>query len=190
MLVVVFGAVLFWRAQKAKALTGKDTIVLADFTNTTGDPVFTDTLRQGLFVQLNQSPFLNILSDNKVRDTLKQMERKGDEALSEELAREVCERNQSKVYIGGSIASLGNQYVLGLKAVNCLTGDTVVQQQAHVPRKEDVLDSLGKQGTLLRRDLASHYPAFRNSMYRWSRLQLHLSKRCKRTAAAAKSSRS
>ncbi len=152
-LVVVFGAVLFWRAQKAKALTGKDTIVLADFTNTTGDPVFTDTLRQGLFVQLNQSPFLNILSDNKVRDTLKQMGRKGDEALSDELAREVCERNQSKVYIGGSIASLGNQYVLGLKAVNCLTGDTVVQQQAHVPRKEDVLDSLGKQGTLLRRDL-------------------------------------
>ena len=142
-----------WRSSRARVLTEKDTVVLADFANDTGDSIFTNTLRQGLLVQLNQSPFLNILSDDTVRTTLKQMGRQQDEAFNDHLAREVCERNHSKAFIGGSIASLGNQYVLGLKAVNCVTGDIVVQQQARVSRKEDVLDALGKQGTLLRHRL-------------------------------------
>jgi eukaryotic-like serine/threonine-protein kinase len=152
-MVLAIAIAMFFRSHRVQALTDKDTVVLADFANATGDPVFTDTLRQGLLVQLNQSPFLNILSDDKVRATLKQMGRQQDEALNDHLARDVCQRNQSKAFISGSIASLGSQYVLGLKAVNCLTGDIVVQQQANVSRKEDVLDTLGKQGTLLRRHL-------------------------------------
>lgn len=154
--LIAGGLVLIWmyyRAHWPGRITEKDTVVLADFTNNTGDPVFTDTLRQGLQAQLSQSPFLNFLSDRKIRDTLKQMGHKGDEVLSDEMAREVCERNGSKVYVGGSITSLGTQYVLGLKAVNCLTGEVVIQQQTQVPRKENVLDSLNKQGTELRRQL-------------------------------------
>ena len=150
LILAVCGAVLFWRTESARALTDKDTVILADFVNNTSDPVFTDTLRQGLLVKLNESPFLNILPDDKVRTTLKQMGHKGDESLNENLAREVCERNQSKAFISGSIASLGSQYVLGVKAVNCVTGTLLAQQQIQIPRKEDVLDSLGKQATLLR----------------------------------------
>jgi tetratricopeptide (TPR) repeat protein len=131
-------------------LANKDTIVLAEFTNKTGDPVFDDALRQGLAVQLEQSPFLQIIPDDEVRGTLRQMGRRLEDSLTDKLAREVCERNQAKAFISGSIAPLGSQYVLGLKAVNCLTGETVAEQQTQVTRKEDVLNSLTKQSSLLR----------------------------------------
>ena len=147
------GTLLWVRTHRAPTLTEKDTIVVADFANTTGDVVFIDTLRQGLLVQLSQSPFLNILSDDKVRTTLQQMGHQPQEWLNDQLARETCQRNQSKVFISGSIASLGSEYVLGLKAVNCMTGDVVVQQQTQVARKEDVLHALGKQASVLRRKL-------------------------------------
>jgi hypothetical protein len=124
-LVVIAGAAWLYYARHAQAnrLTEKDTIVLGDFTNTTGDPVFDDTLKTALTVALNQSPFLNVLPDSKVAATLKLMTRPKDTKLTPDVAREVCQRAGSKAYIAGTIASLGSEYVLGLKAVNCQTGD-------------------------------------------------------------------
>jgi DNA-binding winged helix-turn-helix (wHTH) protein/tetratricopeptide (TPR) repeat protein len=142
-----------WRARRAPKLTDKDTIVLAAFTNTTGDPVFTDTLRQGLLVELTQSPFLNIVPENRVQATLGRMGHQPQEPLDDQLAREVCQRTQSKAFIAGSIATLGSQYVLGVKAVNCLTGEVLVQEQSQVTKKEDVLRTLSSQASLLRRNL-------------------------------------
>ena len=107
---------LYFRSRHAAPLTEKDTIVLADFTNTTGDSVFDDTLKQALAVDLGQSPFLNILSEDKVRQTLQQMTRSPNERLTQDLAREVCQRAGSKAYLAGSIATLGTQYVIGLEA--------------------------------------------------------------------------
>lgn len=115
--LAVGGWVLYTR--KAVALTDKDTIVLADFANTTGDSVFDDTLRQALDVSLRQSPFLSIVSDETVSATLRLMQRPVNTALTPDVARELCERAGSKAYIGGSIASLGSEYIVGLKAVNC-----------------------------------------------------------------------
>src|SRR5580658_2981772 len=109
---------LYYRAHRSKPLTDKDTIVLADFANSTGDPVFDDTLKTALSVSLNQSPFLNVLPENKVAATLKLMSRPADTKLTPEVTQELCQRAASKAYIAGTIASLGSQYVLGLKAVN------------------------------------------------------------------------
>src|SRR5207237_234350 len=108
-------------------LTEKDTIVLADFTNTTGDPVFDGALRQGVAVQLEQSPFLSLASEAQIQQTLRMMGKPADARLTPEIAREVCQRLASPAVLEGSIASLGRQYVLGLKAVNCRTGDTVTE---------------------------------------------------------------
>src|SRR3974390_2675812 len=142
--------IVLWRTQKVAALTEKDTVVLAEFANDTGDPVFTETLRQGLQVKLNESPFLNLLAEDKVGTTLKQMGRQPQDALTAPIAREVCERSHSKAYVGGSISKLGSEYVLSLKAVNCVTGNVLAQQQSEVAKKEDVLASLGKQAVTLR----------------------------------------
>jgi tetratricopeptide (TPR) repeat protein len=125
-------------------LTDKDTIVLADFLNKTGDPVFDDTLRQGLAVQLEQSPFLSLVSDERVHKTLALMGRPGDMRLTPEAAKEICERNASTAVLEGSIASIGSQYVLGLRAKNCRTGDVLDEEQAQAARKEDVLNALSK----------------------------------------------
>ncbi|MGP0099898.1 MAG: protein kinase domain-containing protein [Terriglobales bacterium] len=151
LLAVVGG--LYYRSHRARPLTNKDTIVLADFDNKTGDPVFDDTLKTALNVSLRQSPFLNVVSDNKVATTLEQMTRPPGTKLTPDIAREVCERVSSKAYIAGSIASLGSQYVLGLKAVNCQSGDTLVQEQATAATKEKVLDALGGTATKLRGQL-------------------------------------
>jgi eukaryotic-like serine/threonine-protein kinase len=134
-------------------LTGKDTIVLADFTNTTGDPVFDDTLKTALTVSLRQSPFLNVLSDNRVAQTLKLMTRPSDIKLTPDVARELCQRAGSKAYIAGTIRSLGNEYVLALKAVSCQSGDTLGQQQVTATAKEKVLDALGAAASKLRGEL-------------------------------------
>jgi len=140
-------------SRKAHALTDKDTIVLADFTNTTGDTVFEGTLRQGLAVQLQQSPFLSLVSDEQIQQTLRLMGQPHDARLTSEIARDLCQRAGSKAYIRGSIANLGNDYVIGLTAVNCATGDSLAQEQMQAIGKEKVLDALGRGATKLREKL-------------------------------------
>src|SRR4029453_14402607 len=120
-------------------LTVKDTIVLGEFTNTTGDPVFDDTLRQGLAVQLQQSPFLSLVSDERIRKTLPLMNQPADGRLTPDVARVVCIRTGSAAVLHGSIAALGSQYVLGLRATNCATGDILADEQAQAARKEEAL---------------------------------------------------
>ena len=139
--------------RKTQALSDKDTIVLADFTNTTGDTVFDGTLRQGLAVQLEQSPFLSIISDQQIQQTLKMMGQPPDARLTPEIARDVCQRSGSKAYLSGSIASLGSQYVLGLKAVNCVTGETLAEEQERASGKEQVLSAMDKAAPKLRTKL-------------------------------------
>ena len=153
LIAVLVGGGLYYHFHQGKPLTDKDTIVVADFDNKTGDPVFDDTLKTGLTVALNQSPFLNVLSDNKAADTLKLMTRPVNTKLTPEVARELCQRAASKAYIAGSIDSLGNEYVLGLKAVNCRSGDTLAQEQVTAGSKEKVLNALGKAATELRGEL-------------------------------------
>ena len=136
------GAV-YYRPGHDKRLTDKDIIVLTDFANSTGDPVFDDTLKTALSVSLSQSPFLNVLSENKMAETLQQMTRPAGTKVTPELAREVCQRTGSKAYIAGSIGSLGSEFVVGLKAVNCQSGDLLAQEQVTAAAKEKVLDALG-----------------------------------------------
>jgi eukaryotic-like serine/threonine-protein kinase len=144
---------IYYRLHRSRTLTSKDTIVLGDFSNTTGDPVFDDTLKQALSMTLLQSPFLNILSDDQIAATLKQMTRSADTPLAPAVAREICQRAGSKAYISGAIASLGNDYVIGLKAVNCQSGDILAQQQVTAPSKEKVLSALSGAAKNLRQDL-------------------------------------
>src|SRR5262245_56489449 len=125
-------------------LTDKDTIVLAEFTNTTGDPVFDETLRQGLAVQLQQSPFLSLISEERIRKELRLMQQAPDARLTPDVARNVCVRTASAAVLDGSIASLGSQYVLGLRARNCTTGDILADEQVQAARKEDVLGALSQ----------------------------------------------
>ena len=143
----------YFYIHRTPKLTEKDTIVLADFANTTGDPVFDDTLKTALTVSLRQSPFLNVLSDEKTAATLRLMARPISTPLMSEVAREVCQRAGSKAYVAGSIAGLGSQYVLGLKAVNCQNGDLLVEEQAAAGAKEKVLDALGEAASKLRGQL-------------------------------------
>jgi serine/threonine protein kinase/tetratricopeptide (TPR) repeat protein len=155
--VIVVGAlvasVLYYRSRHSATLTEKDTIVLSEFTNSTGDAIFDDTLATALTVSLRQSPFLNVLSDSQVAKTLQQMTRPAGTKLTAEVAREVCERAGSKAYLAGSIGSLGSEYVLELKAVNCQSGDTLTQEQVTAASKEKVLDALGAAASKLRGEL-------------------------------------
>src|SRR6202040_2785468 len=139
--------------QTTHRLTEKDTIVIADFANSTGDAVFDDTLKTALNISLRQSPFLNVLSDSEVAKTLQQMTRPTSTKLAPEVARELCQRAGSKAYIAGSIGSLGSEFVLGLKAVNCQNGDTLTQEQMTAASKEKVLDTLGDAASKLRAEL-------------------------------------
>jgi eukaryotic-like serine/threonine-protein kinase len=149
-LISVIGAGLYWRAHKAPVLTEKDTIVLADFDNKTGDNVFDDTLKQGLAIQLEQSPFLAMVSDSKVNQTLKLMGRPAGDRLTPEVTREVCQRTGSAAMLTGSIAQLDDQYVIGLKAVNCTTGDLLAETQEQAKGKGAVLHALDKAAVSLR----------------------------------------
>jgi serine/threonine protein kinase/tetratricopeptide (TPR) repeat protein len=150
--VLVVGGVYYRLHQKAR-LTDKDTLVLTDFANSTGDPIFDDTLKTALNVSLRQSPFLNVLPDGKVAKTLRQMTRPADTKLTPEVARELCLRVGSKAYIAGAIGSLGSKYVLELKAVNCQSGDTLAEDQVTAESKEKVLDTLGEAASKLRGEL-------------------------------------
>jgi serine/threonine protein kinase/tetratricopeptide (TPR) repeat protein len=134
----------YFYSHRTPKLTDKDTLVLADFINKTGDPVFDGTLRQGLAVQLAQSPFLSLVSDQRIQRTLRLMDRPADAKLTPELAREICERTASAAVLEGSISPVGSQYVLGLSARNCRTGDVVDEEQMRATRKEDVLGALSQ----------------------------------------------
>jgi tetratricopeptide (TPR) repeat protein len=153
LLAAVGAAHYFFVHRHAAKLTDKDTIVLADFTNTTGDSVFDGTLRQGLSAQLEQSPFLGLISDERIAQTLALMTQPKDARLTKDLAREVCQRTASVATIEGSIANLGSQYVVGLNAVNCRNGDLLAQEQATANGKEQVLMALGRATTKLREKL-------------------------------------
>jgi hypothetical protein len=148
------GGMLYFRSRQAMArLTDKDTIVLSDFDNKTGDSVFDDTLKQGLSVQLEQSPFLALVSDRRVNETLKLMGRSAGDRLTPEVTHEVCLRTGSNAMLTGSIAGLGSQYVIGLKAVNCNTGDVLAEAQEQAAGKEAVLKALGNAAVSLRSEL-------------------------------------
>ena len=150
---VVAGGWYYWRSHRRPVLTEQDTVLLADFDNKTGDPVFDETLKQAISAQLAQSPFLNILSDARTRATLRLMAKPASTKLTAEVARDLCQRADAKAYIAGSIASLGSQYVIGLDAINCRTGDFLAQEQVTAENKEHVLRALGVAATTLRRKL-------------------------------------
>jgi tetratricopeptide (TPR) repeat protein len=152
-LALVSGALLWWNSRVSARLTEKDTVVLSDFANSTGDPIFDDTLKQALTTALRQSPFLNVLSDSKVSTTLQLMTRPVNTPLSPEVTQEVCLRANSKAWIGGSISNIGSEYVIGLKAVNCQNGDMLAQDQITAANKERVLDALGQAASKLRGEL-------------------------------------
>ena len=152
LLAAVAGGFFFFHSHAAK-LTDKDTVVLTDFTNTTGDSMFDGTLRQGLSAQLGQSPFLSLLSDERIAQTLSLMAQPKDARLTHELARDLCQRTASAATIEGSISSLGSQYVLDLKAVNCRSGDLLGEEQATADGKEQVLKALGGASTRIRQRL-------------------------------------
>ncbi|MGB9233945.1 MAG: winged helix-turn-helix domain-containing protein, partial [Terriglobales bacterium] len=152
-LVALIGGGLYWRAHKAPVLTEKDTVVLGDFDNKTGDPVFDDTLKRGLAIQLRQSPFLNLLSDDRIAETLALMAKPKDARLTGDLVREVCERTASAATIEGSISSIGSQYVLWLKAVSCHNDEPMAEEQVTADDKEHVIPALGQAATKLRKNL-------------------------------------
>jgi serine/threonine protein kinase/tetratricopeptide (TPR) repeat protein len=148
-----FSASGYFYSHRRPKLTEKDTIVLADFANSTGDAAFDDALKFALQIALDQSPFLYVLPENEVAATVRLMARPADAKLTSEVAGELCQRVGSKAYIAGSIASLGSEYVLGLKAVNCQSGDPVAEEQVTAASKEKVLDALGKAASKLRSEL-------------------------------------
>jgi eukaryotic-like serine/threonine-protein kinase len=150
---VVLAAGGYFYLHRTPKLSDKDTIVLADFANSTGDAIFDDTLKTALNVSLRQSPFLNVLSDSEVAKTLQQMTRPADTKLTPAVTRELCQRAGSKAYIAGTIASLGSEYVLGLRAVNCQDGNVLVEEQVTAATKEKTLDALGEAASKLRSEL-------------------------------------
>lgn len=137
-------------AHRSPVLTEKDTVVLADFTNSTGDPVFDGTLRQGLAIQLEQSPFLSLISNQRIQQTLRLMGQPADVRLTPELARDICVRTGSAAILDGSIASLGSKCVLGMRARDCRSGDVLDEEQVQAARKEDVLNALTEVATRFR----------------------------------------
>ena len=154
-LVLIVAAVVavYLLSRRPAKLSETDTVVLAEFDNQTGDPVFDDTLKQALAVDLEQSPFLNVLSEQKVADTIQLMSRRPDQRLSQDVAREVCQRAGGKAVLLGSIANLGSEYVVGLNAVSCQTGEMLVQEQVRTNGKEEVLKGLDRAASDLRSKL-------------------------------------
>jgi len=150
MVAVLAAGGLYYRSHQSQPLTDKDTILVTDFSNSTGDAVFDDTLKTALSISLRQSPFLNVLSDSQVSKTMQLMTLPGSTKLTPEMARELCLRAGSKAYIAGAIGSLGSEYMLALKAVNCQNGDTLAQEQASAASKEKVLGTLGEAASKLR----------------------------------------
>jgi len=150
LLIALVAVGFYLRSRPRAALTERDTIVLSDFSNNTGDAVFDEALKQALAVQLEQSPFLNILSDRRVSETLHLMGRPPGEHITQDVAREVCLRTGSKAILTGSISTLGSRYVIGLEAMSCSAGDTLAKEQVEAASKEDVLSALGKVASTVR----------------------------------------
>ena len=150
---------LYYRSHQTKPLTEKDTVVLADFDNKTGDTVFDDALKQALAVELGQSPFLNLLSDRKVSETLGMMGHPTNERITADVGRELCLRTGSKAVLGGTISSLGSHYLLDLNAVACSTGDTLAKEQVEATSKENVLKALSRASSSLRTKLGESLPS-------------------------------
>jgi eukaryotic-like serine/threonine-protein kinase len=153
MAVLALSVSSYFYLRQSPRLTNKDTLVLADFTNTTGDTVFDGTLRRGLSVQLEQSPFLSIISDQQIQQTLQMMGQKPDANLTPDIARELCQRTGSAAVLDGSITQIGTPYLLTVKAVNCATGETVASTEAQASDKNHVLDALGKTASEIRNKL-------------------------------------
>ena len=149
-IIALVAAVILFYSRKPYKLTEKDSILLADFVNTTGDPVFDGTLKQALAVQLEQSPYLNIVPDQTVRKALQFMGRGADERVTGSIAREICERENIKAMLSGSITTLGSQYVVALDASSCATGDSLAREQVTAATKEGVLPAVGKAASSLR----------------------------------------
>ena len=153
-LAIAIGAgafLLFFRGKRV--LSANDTVVLADFANSTGDPVFDDTLRRGMAVQLEQSPFLSLISEEQIQQALRLMGQPADARLTPAIARQICERTGSAAVLDGSIASMGSQYVLGLRATDCHTGKALAEEQVQAGRKEEVLSSLSEMANKFRTQL-------------------------------------
>jgi hypothetical protein len=161
LLVVAVAAAIFLLLKPASALTDKDTILLTDFDNKTGDTVFDGALRQGLAVHLGQSPFLNIFADDRVRETLRLMNRAPDERVTPAMGREICQRQGLKAMLTGSIASFGRNYVISLEAINAQTGDVLAREQSEAEGKEQVLKALGRAATSLRATLGESLSSIR-----------------------------
>ena len=157
--IVALAAGGYFYSHRVPKLTDKDTIVLSDFDNKTGDSVFDDALKQALIVALEQSPFLNVTSDRKVSDTLQMMGRPQNERVSMDVGREICLRTGSKAVLGGTISSLGNRYLIDLNAVACSTGDSLAKEQAEADSKEEVLKALSEVSASLRRKLGESLPS-------------------------------
>jgi tetratricopeptide (TPR) repeat protein len=154
--VVLLAAAVFagwWWAPRTTALTQEDEILVADIENKTSEPIFDDTLRQALTVQLRQSPYLNVMSDDRIQEALRFMKRKPGEPLTMEVAREICQRQNVKAMLHGSIGRLGESYVMAINALNCANGDTLAGEQVQVSRREDVLRELGGAARTLREEL-------------------------------------
>jgi serine/threonine protein kinase/tetratricopeptide (TPR) repeat protein len=165
LVVALIAGGLYWRsrsatpATKVAALTEKDVVVLVDFDNKTGDAIFDDALKQALAVELGQSPFLNVLSDRKVSETLQMMGRPANQRITADVGRELCLRTGSKAVLGGTISSLGSHYLIDLNAAACSTGDTLAKEQAEATGKEDVLKALGQASSRLRSKLGESLPS-------------------------------
>ena len=153
MLVLLIAGILYWRSRQSAKLTEKDSVLLADFVNTTGDAVFDGTLKQALAVQLEQSPYLNIVSESKIREALRLMGRSPDERITNDIARELCQRQGIKAMLTGAISCLGNHYVITVSALNGATGDSLAREQVEADNKEQVLQSLDKAASNLRQKM-------------------------------------
>jgi tetratricopeptide (TPR) repeat protein len=152
-LAAVAGIFLYSNSTRTGAFSERDSVVLADFANTTGEPVFDDTLKEALEVQLRQSPFLTVVPEQRLQSTLRLMGRKPEERVTPAIARDICERTASKAMIEGGISQLGQSFVISLDATNCRTGDTIEKQQVQASGKDEVLRALGSAAEQLRRGL-------------------------------------
>ncbi len=159
LVVSLLAGALYFRSRRSGTLTEKDAVLLADFVNTTGDSVFDGTLKQALATQLEQSPYLNILPESRIREALRFMGRPEDQRITSDVAREICVRENAKAMLTGSIAPLGSHYVISLAAVNAQTGDSIASEQAESDSKEQVLKSLDKAATSLRSKLGESLPS-------------------------------
>lgn len=153
LVLAVVGMFYLWRSPRTPVLGEEDSILLTDFVNTTGDSVFDGALKQALAVKLEESPYINVFPDAKIRETLKFMERSADERITRSLGREICRRNNIKAMMTGDISSLGVAFVVSLNAVDCQSGETLARQQAEAASKEEVLSTLGKAASRMRRTL-------------------------------------